>query len=76
MAARTGRGISPSLGVRLPKHVFSAIHAIARQKRTTAAFLVRECVMLWFEYWLFWAPLPTETLEPKNEVNLSGETKK
>lgn len=49
MAAPTGLGVSPTLGVRLPRPVFDAIHTAARLQSTTAAELAREAIIAIYE---------------------------
>lgn len=44
MAAPTGRGVSPNLGVRLPSDVFNTIRAVARLQGTSASALARQCI--------------------------------
>lgn len=48
VAAPTGLGVSPCLGVRLPRPVFDAIHTSARLQNTTAAALAREALIACF----------------------------
>ena len=48
VAAPTGRGVSPCLGVRLPRPVFDAIHTSAKLQGTTAAALAREALIACF----------------------------
>ncbi len=49
MAAPTGQGVSPCLGVRLPRPIFEAIHTAARLQGTTAAELAREAIIAVYE---------------------------
>lgn len=48
VAAPTGLGVSPCLGVRLPRPVFDAIHTAARLQGTTAAALARAALCTCF----------------------------
>ena len=74
MAAPTSLGISPCLGVRLPKAVFQAIHMAVRLRGTTAAALARECICHRFDQILRDADISLELNQHIVNVNSSKES--
>lgn len=49
VAAPTGKGISPCIGVRVPRPVFDTLHAVAKIQGTTAAELARDAIIAVYE---------------------------
>jgi hypothetical protein len=73
MAAPTGQGISPTIRVRVPRDVETALRAVAVMQKSTVSALAREAIVAVYSGLLDDAGIATELQRRKAELGRGEE---